>query len=281
MNTTDPAWVQQYRWLIPILWWAAALSMVAAVLFTRWFRSLIVQRIPRPESDRNDRGAFQQQARDSASNAAVRSIGNIGQGAVVQIGTFTTPHANVPKPAPIQDPPQFPPLKFAGYEPLRSGPCAFVATFGRQHVTAVYVENYQLDSGREVCNARVSIQYLRNSQPEFTVREAQWFLLKPPPFTSTVDLAAKESQPFSVFMVGEGTDFPQSAMDQDGTTKQLGLGRWLTRITVSADFQSAIYGEIEFTVYREQDDPKYRVGCHPPMGVARLPVVNPSWTGSQ
>jgi hypothetical protein len=65
---------------------------------------------------------------------------------------------------------------------------------------------------------------------------------------------------------------PQSAMDRDESCADLDVGRWLAKVTVSADFCDPIYGEIEFTVFKESGNARFSVGCQPPLGATRLPI---------
>jgi hypothetical protein len=71
--------------------------------------------------------------------------------------------------------------------------------------------------------------------------------------------------------------FPQSVIE-DGGTKNLDLGRWELRITITADGYKPQYAEIEFTVYQEHGSDKLSVGCHAEMGRAGLNVQKLFWT---
>ncbi len=87
---SDTAWSLQYRWLIPWLAGAGGISLIFTLLSTKWAGRLLqspAAEAPQPEIRiRADRGTA----------TAVGSIGNIGEGAVVNIGTSHVPRPELP-----------------------------------------------------------------------------------------------------------------------------------------------------------------------------------------
>jgi peptidoglycan/LPS O-acetylase OafA/YrhL len=42
MFLTDPQWVKEHSWLLPVLWGLAACFLIAAMVSTKWFRRIFV-----------------------------------------------------------------------------------------------------------------------------------------------------------------------------------------------------------------------------------------------
>jgi hypothetical protein len=151
----------------------------------------------------------------------------------------------------------------------------FPAPFGVQHLSVVRVRNNRLASAMTIHNVRAHVEYSHKGVPVFVVDKATWWEGRPAKGrrSTTVDLKPNESKSFSVFMEADGGLMkPQSAMDRDESCNDLDLGRWLAKITVTADFCDAIHGEIEFTVFQETGKAGLSVGCQPPLGATRLPI---------
>jgi hypothetical protein len=185
----------------------------------------------------------------------------------------------------VQTPQRPAPLVFDGFRAWKSL-WTFPVPLGTQSLSVVWVKNNQLSSGLPIHNVKAGIDYLYNGQPMFSVDKALWWEEHFGGNNSgvrqsvSVDLEANESQCFPVFMQGDALVDPQSAMNAEHSTKDLKLGRWTTRITVTADYQQPIKGEIEFTVYKEPGEQRHKVGCHHPLGITRLPIEW-DWTDLQ
>src|ERR1700722_9203546 len=171
--------------------------------------------------------------------------------------------------------PSAPALVFDGYRAWRSH-VALPAPYGVHALTFIWVKNNQLDSAKPIYNVRMRLEYLHDGNPELIVQSGSgWH--KPParkgPLTwqTSIDLDANESQCVPFFMQPvEATNldppWPQSAFDEERHTRTLRHGRWTIRITVTADGVQPIKGEIQFTVYQQQDGERLSIGCQLPMG---------------
>jgi hypothetical protein len=156
------------------------------------------------------------------------------------------------------------------------------APHGLQAITGIWIKNNLLASAKTIYNVRARIEYFHDGSLEFVIQSVSWWhepVAKPGPLTwmPRIDLDANESQCVPVFMQPIGVTqldppYPQSAIDEVQGTRPLRAGRWRLRITITADAVEPITGEIEFTVYQQHDLDHLSIGCHPPMGDARLPV---------
>jgi len=175
-------------------------------------------------------------------------------------------------------------LVFDGYQAWGSN-VALPVPFGMMAMTCVGVKNSLVASDRTIYNARVQIEYFYDGKPEFTINSALWWREPRGLVTASavpiIDLDANESQRFPVYMQPVGATqldppYPQSAMDEHRQTRSLRPGRWLLKITVSADNVEPILGEIEFTLIREQGEERLRIATSGQYGAVRLPLLSPS-----
>jgi hypothetical protein len=153
---------------------------------------------------------------------------------------------------------------------------------GTQALTCVWVRNNLLTSARPIYNVRMRIEYFHDGSSEFVIQSALWLYDRPRKATDwreRIVLDANETQCVPVFMQPVGAKnldplYPQSALDDQRSTRGLLPGRWKLRITITADAVEPIIGEFEFTVYQQQGEERLSIGCHPPMVATRLPAVN-------
>jgi hypothetical protein len=144
--------------------------------------------------------------------------------------------------------------------------------------TCVWVKNNLLAEAKTIYNVQAKIEYLYNGKLEFVVTAAAWMRGQPPIFFSRLDFHANERQPVPVFIQNNSTlsqpekTYPQSAFDENLITRPLRPGRWITRLTITADNIAPIVGEVEFTIYQEIVTGPYLIGTMPPLGDVRLPV---------
>jgi hypothetical protein len=180
------------------------------------------------------------------------------------------------------------PLAFASYEPLRGGRVFMHVPWNFLDITAVYIKNTQVAPVRVLRNVRARVEYLHNGVPDFVVERACWWAHCSGGISNsdTIDLEGNEEQAMPLLMVStakEGTadahklKLPQSAAFNGWTTRNLGLGKWTLRITVSANFCESLKGEIEFTVLSNPSLGTISIGTQSPLGSVRLPVENPVW----
>jgi hypothetical protein len=150
-----------------------------------------------------------------------------------------------------------------------------------QVVTCVWIKNNQLASAKRIYNVRVRIEYFHDCAKEFNIQSAQWVIRATQTSTDwseCIDLDPNESQCVPIFMQPKllctlDPLWPQSGLDEFRKPRPLRPGRWLTRITVSADGVEPLVGEIEFTIYQESKDAPLAIGTQPPLGDVRLPLM--------
>jgi hypothetical protein len=173
-----------------------------------------------------------------------------------------------------------PALVFDGYRPWRS-PVTLQVPYNTLIFTCIWVKNNQLASAKPAYNVRAEIEYFHNGSPEFIIDTAQWWSeptrSSPLAWRERIDLEPSESQAIPVFMQPTGVasldpPFPQSALDGFRNTRPLRPGRWLLRLTITADAIEPIEGEIEFTIYQQIGEQYLSIGSQPPMGNVRLPL---------
>ena len=77
----DNQWATDHRWLIPKLWWAASISLLLAIVCTKWCRALFTSHKGKAHGDMtlNAKGR-------PSSVGAVGAIGKIGANSKVYIG---------------------------------------------------------------------------------------------------------------------------------------------------------------------------------------------------
>lgn len=172
-------------------------------------------------------------------------------------------------------------LVFDGY---RAWPniVALPLPHGNQALTCVWVRNNLLASAKTIYNVRMRIEYFHDGAPEFTITAAQWWHIvpaRPVQGIAYIDLEANESQCVPVYMKPVGPTalsppWPQSALDENGGTRPLRLGRWKMRITVTADGVAPLIGEIEVTILQEREEERPSIAAMGDLGVVRLPLIN-------
>ena len=146
---------------------------------------------------------------------------------------------------------------------------AMLPPFGNQRWGVVHVKNTLTDTATTLHNVRAKIEYLYNGTYELQINNALWLN-----GVSSLDLDADAYSFFAVFMISEAMTDVQSARTQDDNNircYRLRPGRWKAVITVSADFQEPLYGEVEFTIIAGAFR-TFRVECQPPYGATRLPT---------
>lgn len=183
---------------------------------------------------------------------------------------------------PDADRPPRPPWEFDRFSGEATEGYGFGLPIGNQNISAVWVGNNLFEAWTTIRNARASIEYAYNGVSEFTLHDVLWRGQH-----SVVTIRPDRWDFFPVFMIPDSAhptmEDVQSALINEGgekICKPLKFGKWTARITVTADSQPTLHGEIGFTVYEEDFGWRPTVRCTGKFGDVRLPS-DPDPTGSE
>lgn len=169
------------------------------------------------------------------------------------------------------------PLQFDHYDGESTQGWAFEQPIGKVHVSRLPVWNNPARTYAEVSNVRVGIDYIHYGKLTYSLQDVLWRCKYP-----SIDLKPDYIDHFPVFIIPDRSNTTvmgvRTAYVRVGDTMEsypLEQGRWMARITVTADEQPPLNGEVEFTVLESQIESGLIVRCNDVYGAARLPIESP------
>ena len=133
------------------------------------------------------------------------------------------------------------------YEGIESGG-DYALSKGVHNIQAMRIKNTQLSVENDANNVRARIEYVHAGGDRFTVREACW--LEKGLDSTKVFLPGGETRQLVISLVARNGSVVVSE-DMHTTLRELKLGDWRARVTITADNAKPLRGEAWFTVVRD------------------------------